>query len=182
MGIIGKDFDYKFIKNFLSLEEAKLLAQYCEIKHRLNNTNFDFNQSNNLDTKFYGDPLMDALMINKKNFMEKETGKKLLETYSYWRTYTKNAILEKHIDRDSCEISVTVNIDNDGVDWPIFVDGKAINLKQGDAVIYLGAKLAHWRNQFDGDYYHQVFLHYVDKEGSNKNNYLDGRPYFGIEK
>ena len=42
--------------------------------------------------------------------MEKETNKKLLPTYAFWRTYTKFAVLEKHTDRPSCEISVTVNI------------------------------------------------------------------------
>ena len=182
MGIIGKDFDYKIIKSFLSLEEATLLSKYCEIKHRLNMTEFDFNQSNTLDTGLYGDVLMDALMVNKKNFMEKETGKELLETYTFWRTYTKHAVLTKHTDRPSCEISVTVNIDIDKVDWPIYMDGKPVNLKQGDAVIYLGGKLPHWRDEFEGDFCHQVFLHYVDKNGKNTDNYLDKRPYFGTPK
>ena len=182
MGVIGKDFKYKVIKNFLSPEEIKLLSNYCEIKHRLNQDNFDMEQNNNGDSYFYGDMAMESLMLSKKNFMEKETGKELLETYAFWRTYTKFAVLEKHRDRPSCEISVTVNIDGDGTPWPIFMDGKAIDLESGDAAIYLGCEVKHWRDEFKGDFQHQVFLHYVDKHGINKEYYKDKRIYFGVKK
>tara|TARA_R100001509_G_scaffold98585_1_gene57565 strand:+ start:1096 stop:1647 length:552 start_codon:yes stop_codon:yes gene_type:complete len=182
MGIIGKDFDYKLIKNFLSEDEINILSCYCEMRHRTNLTNFDLDQSCVGDTYFYGDPLMESLMLVKKNLMEKETGKKLLPTYAFWRTYTKHAVLKKHSDRPSCEISVTVNIDNDGTDWPIFMDGKPVIAKRGDAVIYLGCKLKHWREAFNGDFTFQTFLHYVDAEGPNKGYYMDNRMYWGIVK
>ena len=58
MGIIKKDFKFKKIKNFLSEQEINFLSSYCEIKHRNNQSNFDFFQSNNGDTKFYGDTAM----------------------------------------------------------------------------------------------------------------------------
>jgi hypothetical protein len=73
MGTI-KDFKYKLIKNFLTKEEIKLLNNYCAIKHRANFDFFDFGQNNNGDTYFYGDPLMESLMINKLQLMQKETG------------------------------------------------------------------------------------------------------------
>ena len=41
MGLIGKDFTYKKIKNFLTKDEVKLLSNYCEIRHRNNTTDFD---------------------------------------------------------------------------------------------------------------------------------------------
>ena len=72
MGTIGKDFKFKLIKNFLSKDEINLLNNYCEIKHRTNTTNFDFNQNNNGDTMFYGDYLMEALLLSKQKVMEKE--------------------------------------------------------------------------------------------------------------
>ena len=40
----------------LTKEEVKLLNNYCRIKHRLNFYSFDFNQNDNGDTYFYGDP------------------------------------------------------------------------------------------------------------------------------
>ena len=179
MGTIGKDFKYKIIKNFLSKDEIDLLSCYCEIKHRTNLVNFDFTGSNVADSCFYGDTLIESLMLKKKKKMEKESGKKLLPTYSFWRTYTKYTILEKHTDRPSCEISATVNINGDGTLWPIFMEGTPLNLEKGDAAIYLGCDLEHWREEFKGDYQFQAFLHYVDAEGINKEHYMDKRNYWG---
>tara|TARA_A100001201_G_C4058731_1_gene192025 strand:- start:265 stop:816 length:552 start_codon:yes stop_codon:yes gene_type:complete len=182
MGIIGKDYKYKIIENFLTKEEIELFKNYCEIKHRLNNKNFDTEQSNTMDTCFYGDPIMDSLLLSKQKIMEKESGKKLLPTYAFWRTYTKYAILKKHTDRPSCEISATVFIDSEGPEWPIFIEGKELILKPGQAVIYLGCELEHWREEFLGDYQFQTFLHYVDKDGSNKEWYMDKKIYWGMNK
>lgn len=182
MGSIGKDFKYKIIKNFLTKDEVKLIGAYCEIQHRLNTSNFDSRQSSNCDTFYYADYLMESLLINKKPLMEKETGKKLLPTYSFYRTYTKFSELKKHTDRPSCEISVTVNIGGDGTDWPIYMDGTPLHLDKGDAGVYLGCEVSHWRNEFEGDYQHQAFLHYVDKDGINKNYCLDNRELLGQKK
>ena len=44
------------------------------------------------------------------------------------------------------------------------MDGKAINLKPGDAVIYKGCDVKHWREPYEGDYHIQTF-HYVDANG-----------------
>mgnify|MGYP003649126177 FL=1 len=175
MGTIGKDFNYKLIKNFISKQEINLLKVYTEIKHRSNFSKFDFNQSGIGATKFYGDPITESLMFKYKSKMEKVTGKKLLPTYSFWRMYTYNADLKKHKDRPSCEISATVNISNDGTKWPIFMDNKPFNLEPGDAAIYLGCEIEHWREKFKGDYNAQVFLHYVDAFGKNTEYLMDKR-------
>ena len=158
MGNIGKDFKYKKINNFLSKEEIDLLSKYTDIKHVTNVSSFDNQQ---------------------KNIMEKETGKKLLPTYAFWRMYTKFSDLKKHKDRPSCEISVTVNINNDGTPWPIYIEGEAVELKSGEAVIYMGCELEHWREEFLGDWHAQTFLHYVDEEGKNSDWYMDKRQYWG---
>ena len=63
MGTI-RDFKYKKVKNFLNNEEIKLLKNYCIIKHRLNFSEFDEQQSINRDTKFLAYPLMESLMLN----------------------------------------------------------------------------------------------------------------------
>jgi len=121
-------------------------------------------------------------MLKKKFLIEKESGKKLLPTYSFWRCYTKYADLKKHTDRPSCEISVTVNINGDGTSWPIFMEGTSLDLKKGDAALYLGCKVKHWREEFKGDYQFQTFLHYVDAEGKNTEHYMDKRKYWGCSK
>jgi hypothetical protein len=182
MGTIGKDFQYKLIKNFLSKSEIKLLNTYCDIKHRTNINNFDIEWNKNGDTMFYGDPIMEALLLNKQELIEKETNKKLLPTYAFWRMYTKYADLKEHIDRPACEVSVTVSIGNDGVAWPINMDEEPVDIPIGDAVVYLGCDLPHSRGEFKGDWHAQTFLHYVDAEGSLTDNYRDKRNYFGIKK
>jgi hypothetical protein len=92
------------------------------------------------------------------------------------------ADLKKHTERPSCEISVTVMIGSDGTKWPIFIEDNEVVLQPGDAVIYLGCELEHWREEFKGDWHSQVFLHYVDANGPYSNFAIDGRPLFGITK
>jgi len=181
MGTI-KDFKYKLIKNFLTEEEIKLLTDYCRIKHRINFERFDFVQNDNGDTFFYGDPLMESLMLQKLNFMEKETGLELSPTYAFWRMYSRFSDLKKHKDRESCEVSVTVMIGSDGTSWPIYMEGNEVNMMPGDAVIYLGCELEHWREEFMGDWHAQTFLHYVEKNGQFKNEFKDGRMLWGMPK
>jgi len=179
---IGKDFKYKLVKNFITKDEVDLFGIYAEIKHKTNFTSFDLKQSNVGDTMFYGDAAAEALLLKYKDKVSQITNKKLLPTYSFWRMYTKNAILKPHTDRPSCEISVTIMLSSDGTKWPIFVDGNAVELNPGDGVIYLGQELKHWREQFKGDYHSQVFLHYVDEEGKNKEWYMDKRQFWGDSK
>jgi hypothetical protein len=202
MGTI-KDLKYKLIKNFLTIEEVNLLTNYCRIKHRINCKSFDDIQNDNGDTFFYGDPLMESLMVNKLELMKKETGLELLPTYAFWRMYTLNADLKKHKDREACEISVTVMIGSDKTKWPIYLEpdstkgtfdsknneyfpsdskGIEINLNPGDALIYLGCELEHWRKEFEGDWHAQTFLHYVDKNGKNVEWFKDKRILYGVVK
>ena len=91
-----KNIKYKLIKNFLTKEEVNLLVHYCRIKHRTNFNSFDCCQHDNGDRYFYGGPLMESLILNKKTLMQEETGLELLPTYAFWRMYTVNADLKKH--------------------------------------------------------------------------------------
>jgi hypothetical protein len=134
----------------------------------------------------YSDIAMETLLKEIKPIMEKHTKLKLSETYSYARIYKKGDILTRHKDRDSCEISTTLNLG--GELWPIYLDptgetdqaGIKINLNPGDMLIYSGCDLEHWREEFKGKNCGQVFLHY-NKANSKKaeQNYLDKRPLLG---
>ena len=114
----------------------------------------------------YADLVMETLLQELKPIMEKHTGLKLSETYSYARIYKKGDILARHKDRFSCEISTTLNLGGDP--WPIYLDptgksgreGMKINLEPGDMLIYSGCLLEHWREEFKGKNCAQVFLHY----------------------
>lgn len=175
---LKKDFKYKVVPNFLNELELKYLQYYCDYKHISNTKKFDFIQNNNGDTFFYGDPFIETVLLFKLPLMEKETNLKLNPNYSFWRMYTKGAVLAPHKDRPSCEVSVTVQINGD-VDWPIYMDGKPIVLKNGDGVIYLGNELEHGRKPLEGDFQAQAFLHYTDQNGPFKNLRFDNRMCLG---
>ena len=118
-------------------------------------------------------PLFDSLLEQLTPSMEKFTGKKLYPTYAYARWYAPEDELQIHTDRPSCEISATINLGFEGNQWPIYVgheankqDAKQINMNVGDAVIYKGCELFHWREKYvEGQWQAQVFLHYVDQNG-----------------
>ena len=173
---------YKYIKNFLTPEELKLLRSYTEYFHQFNVTHFDCSGMNdNFDTYYYSDPIMESLLFNKTELMEKETQiKKLLPSYTFWRFYTYGAELKHHIDRDSCEISVTLPLYVSDP-WPINMGDKtnSINIEPGDAIAYNGRDIYHGRDPFKGDGQSQVFLHYVDGNGPYKEWANDKRPALG---
>jgi hypothetical protein len=133
----------------------------------------------------YADIAMEILLKNLKQKIEKTTKVKLIETYSYMRIYRKGDELKRHKDRESCEISTTLNLGGDS--WPIFIDGSGkknnkgtkVNLLPGDMLIYRGCELEHWREVFEGDECVQVFLHYNEKNGKF-NNLYDGRDFLGL--
>jgi len=175
MGIIRKDFRYKLIKNFFTKEELKIGTHYFHLMHKRNDKSFDLilQQSNNGDSVWTDESFTDVLLMQKKDLMEKETGLKLFPTYAFTRFYTYNAELKNHTDRPSCEISVSAMWDSDNTKWPLYIEGKPIEMNRGDAVIYLGCEDKHWRKNFTGDYHIQTFFHYVDKNGPNKDHVYD---------
>jgi hypothetical protein len=108
----------------------------------------------------------------------------LYPTYSYLRIYLQGADLEKHQDRPSCEVSATVPLSYDSHNiWPLYIETKnkviAVELEPGDALIYKGIEVPHWREAFEGERQVQVFLHYVKKNGDYSEYKFDKRPGLG---
>jgi hypothetical protein len=108
----------------------------------------------------------------------------LYPTYSYLRIYKKGADLEKHQDRPSCEVSATVPLSYDSPHiWPLYIETgnkiTAVELEPGDALIYKGIEVPHWRETFEGERQVQVFLHYVKKNGDYKEYKFDKRAGLG---
>lgn len=105
------------------------------------------------------------------------TGKELLPTYSFARLYKNDNVLEKHSDRPECEISVTIQLGRSHhYAWPIYMNNSRIDMGEGDAVVYKGCDIEHWRNRCDGPpgyYSGQVFLHFVDARGPYANKAFD---------
>ena len=105
----------------------------------------------------------------------------LYPTYSYLRIYEKGAELEKHQDRPSCEVSATLPLSYDSPSiWPLYIEAGdkviGVELKPGDALIYKGIEVPHWREALEGERQVQVFLHYVKKDGNYSEFKFDKRP------
>jgi hypothetical protein len=104
--------------------------------------------------------------------IEEAFGVSLVPTYNYSRVYYYGGLLPRHKDRPSCEYSVTVNLQQEGMPWPIFMqeDGKdpeAVYLNPSDAAVYKGCDVWHWREENDHGKCYQIFFHYVEKDGPN---------------
>lgn len=130
----------------------------------------------------YGDPHLDALLESVRGKVEQATGLRLFPTFSYLRVYKHGNLLKAHRDRPACEVSMTVNLGMDADEpWPIWIAGPqgiaSVPLNPGDGLIYRGCDCYHWREPFAGNHLAQVFLHYVDQNGSSTEWKYDKRPH-----
>jgi hypothetical protein len=186
---------YKIVKSVFTKETMELVKKYFDLKsevlktyskHRyispfnMDHGAFGDSQSNQNTFVIYGDVLGDSILLKLKPIFEKETGLELIENYTYLRIYEKGSVLEKHKDRFSCEISGTLNLDDN--EWPIFLNSKGkdieVNLKKGDLLIYKGCDLEHWRNKNPFDTHTQLFVHFNNVK-TNSEKY-DSRPHLGL--
>jgi len=189
-----KDRGYCIQKQIIDKQFADFLYSYLQLKKKVFYTLSDMNLISpyNLDWggkgdsmcpdtfAIYGDAAMDNLIVFLKKKVEKQTKLELIESYSYARLYKKGDDLRKHRDRKECAVSLTLNLGGDK--WPIFLLDKKgiqtdITLKPGDALLYQGTDLPHWREKFKGNACGQLFLHYTL---SNANVIYDSRKHIGL--
>jgi len=204
-----KQNKYVYVKNFISKELATFLYRYSLLKEKSVHTMIDaglLNPTNILGTTVelqvpesfgsYGDFAMETMLDDCTNKIEKITNLDLIPTNSFFRIYRYGNELKKHKDRPSCEISATVCLgydytkpdevygykdETEDYKWGMFVDGEEVFTDVGDAIIYRGCDVEHWRTVFEGTNQSQVFLHYNDLKGSfGGKNLYDGRPHLGL--
>jgi hypothetical protein len=85
--------------------------------------------------------------------------------------YQSGARLEKHIDREQCEFSITLCIDYSpeptaATPWPLRLETPrgtvTVSQALGDGLLYRGRELPHYRATLaDGNTSTSVFFHYV---------------------
>jgi predicted 2-oxoglutarate/Fe(II)-dependent dioxygenase YbiX len=167
--------NYIYLPNFIDSESAKQLAREFKEFTIQNNSSGD-GQAPNSSVEYNYIGFLE-LLCEKTPEVSNFLGEKVLPTYSYARVYKEGSDLKRHTDRDACEISLTIHLDGD-CDWPIYIkkpngEEVSLNLKSGDAMMYLGCQAEHWREQFKGKEYIQVFLHYVKSRGERNYAYFD---------
>jgi len=167
--------NYIIIPNFINPHKAALLEN--EYRKYCNNSNVDGDSQAPNSHSSYNYISFLELLCEKTQEVSSILEEKVLPTYAYSRVYHKGSILERHKDRDACEISLTLHLGSDSP-WEIYIETpsgeeRCVNLHPGDAMLYLGKIAEHWRNEFKGEYHTQVFLHYVRSRGDCCYAYFD---------
>ena len=183
-------FKYKIIRNAVNTQTCDLVKESI---HMARDIVYRLNKKEAEDKVIFGDDQVqvsfciqnqgtcEALLKTIQPLIENAVNKKLLPTYSYARIYYKGSELEPHLDRESCEYSITLCLDNNPTPWAIYMDDEQVLLNAGDIVVYKGCEIRHWREKLLEDTeITQVFLHYVDKDGPYVEYKFDKRPMLGI--
>ena len=166
---------YLVVKNFISSERAKEVSDDFVDFHK----EVKFNPDNHVPNA----PAWTNHITHLELLCEfiprisDIVGHTVLPTYTCGRLYRNGCILTRHIDRPACEISVTLHLEGDK-EWPFWLrtsygEEHSVILNPGDAIIYLGCCADHWRNAYQGEYYNQVFLHYVRSRGFCGHTWFD---------
>lgn len=172
---------YVHLKDFLDEQNCAELTQILKqaVKDGLTEKDIQCPKSQAV----HGHQTFDKLLEDLLPHFETASGLKLLPTYSYARLYAPGEELVKHTDRPACEISATITLGFEGDVWSIYMDGNKVDMKVGDAVLYRGQEVEHWREKYtEGQWQAQVFLHYVDANGKHKDEKYDGRESLGKPK
>lgn len=173
------------VKGFIDPLSIQTVSRYMEYALKQNAMRRDVTADVSSYAR-YADPLTETILQNSLEHMEEITGKSLYPTYSFSRVYVKGDVLKPHVDRPSCEVSVTVHVATSGEQWPIWmkVRGKepvSFVLESGDAVVYKGCEVTHWRDVADKTEVNaQFMLHYVDQNGPHASYKFDKRPELGM--
>jgi len=198
---------YVHLENFLNINNCGELTQI--LQNLVANGQSHKDSQCPKSEAIHGNITFDTLLNDLTPHFEKVCGKKLYPAYSYARLYKPGETLTIHSDRPACEISATLTLGFKGKKWPIFMadpalDGEKsekynskgsgqfedikvkniskITMNVGDAVLYRGMDKIHWREEFEGEWQAQVFLHYVDQDGPHADQKYDGRESLGISK
>ena len=180
---------YVLIKNFLDPDSVKTISRYLEYAlKRYPENNQGGGKGDASAISWYADPLIETVLQNSNEEMEKITGYKLFPSYSFTRVYQKGEELTPHVDRPACEISVTCHIATVGNPWPVWMQAPGeeptqYTLEPGDACVYKGCEIKHWRNPAtETDINVQMMLHYVNQNGPCAAYKYDQRPGLGLRK
>ena len=186
--IVDNQLKYAFVKNFIPVEVAEKMAAYVEEQANSGKIGRDRqcpksmrirNGFNRLQVQLR--PIMEKLFISGSP----DEDIKLRSTYNYSRQYVLGEELRKHTDRKSCEFSVTVALGKrEGEPWPFYAQYKNLRkgkmiMEPGDAVIYRGQQVKHWREVNTCGLQYQSFFHYINMHGPFKEWAFDKkRPNF----
>jgi hypothetical protein len=174
------DRQYLLIERFIDTRLARVLFGILQLRRWRGESRRDDQVPS--AHSHWGDSTLDALLLGLSSSVESAIGWRLLPTYAYARLYVEGDLLPRHRDRHECEVAVTIHLGHIGhlIPPPIHFAPAgqpevAVRQGTGDAVIYCGDSVEHWRERFEGQYFGQLFLNYVRADGLRRMRIYDGR-------
>lgn len=183
---------YYILNNAVSKDVCEVAAREFEMARDLakstDNDLYAFNDDM-VDKSFswYSPLIFESLsdtIIKRK--VEEIVGESVYPTYTYARIYYNGAEMKYHTDRSSSEFSVSLCVKVDPkYPWHLQMktkDGNTMIVDQepGDAVMYYGNDMPHWRDIYSGTEQINAFFFFVRANGPRSILRYDTRPMLGM--
>lgn len=175
------------IPNVLDASTCALLSNYIRLKARTRRNIRKGTDPLSGVHREYADPLFETLLDQLTPTFEHATGLDLWPTLSFCYHYATGNALHPHKDRSSCEIvaGLCIGADPEFVaqngTWPLQIMGaNNLDLNFGDALVFRGHTMQHWRDVFAGKWFVSAILGYVDKNGPYAFQKFDQRKQLGL--
>lgn len=159
---------YEYIPGLLDDQEAVQLER--ELDSIFYEMPMEYDPGRGLIKMVYKPPCAQTIHDRVQYFLTRWLRTDLLPTYWFCTQYYNKSYMAAHKDRDACEISVSLNIQQTEP-WQLrlrdrFGKKRAFVTPPGDGVLYAGCDIEHWRTPYKGHRYTQLFLHYVKANGT----------------
>ncbi len=121
----------------------------------------------------HNEPVAESVHAQLTPLVQQIVEEPVKASYAYLVNYRRGAVLEKHTDRVQCEYTVSIGLGEvpsleRASAWPLFIEHSdspspiEIRLGIGDAVIFRGRQLPHYRNALSqSEAARALFLHFV---------------------
>jgi prolyl 4-hydroxylase len=171
------EFNPVYVGNVVSDELLDLLK--CYYRKTIGDKVFPLGDKQSNRFKAHNEPMARFLQYEILPLIEKITSKKLKPTYTYLSSYVKDSELPAHTDRADCEYTVSFLVNKDA-DWPIYLhkvkqpvkykgrhgsnpdkdECLSLDSAIGGLIIFNGTDHLHFRENYSGDFYDILLLHY----------------------
>jgi hypothetical protein len=163
---------YALVRALIPAQQLAALQRYY--RRRLDGGEVPFGDTQ-VERRFaeHNEPVARLFLTALTGVVARVAGRAVKPAYAYFASYREGAALEKHLDRAQCEYSISFLVDYEPrpagpSPWPLHVsreaddDGVALRQHIGDAIIYKGRELYHWRTPLAaGQRSTHIFFHYV---------------------
>lgn len=180
---------FAIIRNAISNDTCELLTDYVNFKAQCKPHVRKGDVVSGVHRE-YGDPLMEMFLDKLTPMIEAVTHLQLWPTLSFYYAYKNGDRLNRHKDRNSCQIVAGLcigadeNFKKNNQQWPLIIEktGKAIPiaLNYGDILVFKGHETEHWREAFTGAWFVSAIFGYVDKNGPLSFQKYDQRKRLGL--